>query len=73
MPLGVLDYHKSLEHLQFGTEEPHAYFIPYRTREDASEYIRDYSENFKSLLGAWDFRFYPSVTLVPDSLEVQGC
>ena len=68
MPLGIPDYHKSLEHLHVGTEKPHAYFIPYRTREDAYAMNRDYSENFVSLLGAWDFRFYPSVTLVEESI-----
>ena len=69
MPLGIPDYHKSLKHLHVGTEEPHAYFIPYRTREDAKENLRDYSENFKSILGAWDFRFFPSVTFVPETLD----
>ena len=69
MPLGIPDYHKTLETLHVGTEEPHAYFIPYRTREDAKENLRDYSENFKSILGAWDFRFFPSVTFVPETLD----
>ena len=69
MPLGIPDYHKSLKHLHVGTIEPHAYFIPYRSAEDAKENIRDYSENFIGLLGAWDFRYYPSVTLVPETFE----
>ncbi len=69
MPFGVFDYHKTLEYLHVGTVDPHAYFIPYRSMEDAKENLRDYSENFVGLLGAWNFRFYPSVTLLPHSLD----
>ncbi len=60
MPLGITDYHKSLEHLHVGTERPRAYFIPYGTRESADLSRRDYSEYFTTLIGEWDFKFYPS-------------
>ena len=62
MPFGIRDYHKSLEHLHVGCERPHAYFIPFASEENAKCGKRDYSEYFKTLIGVWDFKFFPSVT-----------
>ncbi len=62
MPLGIQDYHKSTEHLHVGCERPHAYFIPFASSDTAAIGKRDYSEYFKTLIGVWDFKFYPSVT-----------
>ena len=30
----IKDYHKTLEYLHVGTEEPHAYFIPFKKEDD---------------------------------------
>lgn len=62
MPLGIPDYHKDLGTLHMGTEKPHAYFIPYSDKDSALTLPRDYSSYFKSLIGKWDFRYFPSVT-----------
>ena len=62
MPLGIENYHKSLEHLHVGCERPHAYFIPYGDKDSALMGKRDYSVRFTPLIGVWDFKFYPSVT-----------
>ncbi len=61
----IKDYHKSLEKLHVGTEAPHAYFIPYDSVE-SSALPRNYSRFFTSLIGTWDFKYYPSVEEVPD-------
>ncbi len=66
MPFGIKDYHKSMSDMHIGCEEPRAYFIPYSTSEEAKDGIRDASPFFKTLNGAWDFKFYESVNDVPD-------
>ena len=65
MPFGIPDYHKTLSCLHLNTERPHAYFIPHGSFEEAS-LPREHSRFFKSLCGEWDFRFYKSVSEVPD-------
>ena len=67
MPFGVKDYHKDLATSHVGFEKPHAYFIPHADKESALTLPRDYSDRFKTLIGKWDFRFFPSVT------ELVGC
>ena len=66
MPLQAPDYHKSLEKLHVGCEEPRAYFIPYESAEKAKADNRADSAYVKSLCGTWDFQYYSSVTEVPD-------
>ena len=66
MPFGINDYHQSLRDLHIGCENPHAYFIPYETREKALADQREYSRYFKTLSGDWFFKYYESVALVPD-------
>ena len=66
MPFEIKDHHKSLELLHEGTLPPHAYFIPYRTKEEARGNLRDYSSFFKTLIGEWDFAYFKSVNDVPD-------
>ncbi len=61
----IKDYHKSLEHFHIGTEKPHAYFIPYESKE-ASQLSRQESGFFTSLVGKWDFKYYKTVDNVPD-------
>lgn len=53
-------YHKSLETLHIGCEEPRAYFIPFTSAQAALKGGRENSERFMSLCGEWDFRFYNS-------------
>ena len=65
MPFGIKDYHKDLASLHIGCERPHAYFIPHKD-ESTIEKMRNASPYFKSLVGAWDFKFYPSVTEAND-------
>ena len=70
MPFGIKDYHKGLEHLHVGCEKNHAYFIPYQDKETALAGTRDESVYFKTLIGEWNFKFYPSVTDVDDIYSV---
>ena len=74
MPFGIPDYHKDLGSLHIGCERPHAYFIPH-AEESTLSLPRDHSKNFKSLSGAWSFRFYKSVTDISDlsPSDVQLC
>ena len=65
MPFEIKDYHKSLNDLHVGCEPSRAYFIPYHS-EAATKLPRDHSAFFKSLVGEWDFKFYPSVTEAED-------
>ena len=53
-------YHKSLKHLHVNCEKPRSYFIPYHDEKSALSDNRSKSQNFISLCGDWDFRFYPS-------------
>ena len=71
MPFNVPDYHKSLAELHVGCEKPRAYFIPYSEKNEAKDDIRDSSPYFKTLIGEWSFRFFPSVTEISDPLEVE--
>ena len=70
MPFGLPDYHKSLEHLHVGCEKNHAYFIPFADKETALSGVRDESVYFKTLIGEWNFKFYPSVTEIEDAYAV---
>lgn len=68
MPFGIKDYHKELLEMHVGCERPHAYFIPYETKEKAQKGARGASAYFKSLAGEWNFKFYKSVSEVPESV-----
>lgn len=70
MPFGIFDYHKTLEHLHVGCEENHAYFIPYQDKEAALGNTRDESVYFRTLVGEWNFKFFPSVTEIEDVYAV---
>ncbi len=59
-------YHQTLSHLHVGCEAPHAYFIPYASDAAAHNGNRADSDRFLSLCGEWSFRFYPSLSAVPD-------
>ena len=51
-------YYRELDTLHVGCEEPHAYFIPYESREGALGGNRAHSDFFYQLSGEWDFRFF---------------
>ncbi len=68
MPFGIKDYHKDFRSLHIGCERSHAYFIPHKDESTLTK-MRDASPYFKSLIGAWDFKFYPSITEVDDPRE----
>ena len=53
-------YHKELETLHVGCEEPRAYFVPYQSVEYAKNDDRTKSAYFKSLCGDWSFRYFES-------------
>lgn len=59
-------YHRSLEHLHIGCEEPKAYFIPYQSCDAAKTGNRARSDRFRSLCGEWKFHYYASVKDLPD-------
>ncbi len=63
------DYHKSLEHLHVGCEEPRAYFVPYGNETGAKRNLRAESEFFTSLCGEWDFRYYENESALDDFLS----
>lgn len=68
--LKLPDYHKNLDILHYGCEEPRAYFIPYED-EKSAELPRSESKYFHSLCGEWDFRFYPSIVDVEDGFYAE--
>ena len=53
-------YYRKLGVMHVGCEAPRAYFIPYDTMEGALGGRRMESAYFRSLCGAWDFRFFHS-------------
>lgn len=59
-------YHKSLDVLHKGCEEPRAYFVPYSDEASAIRGRRDESALFQNLCGTWDFCFYSSPADLPD-------
>ena len=60
------DYHRSLESLHVGCEEPRAYFIPYGCEKKAVRGNRGLSDRFVSLCGDWNFRYYPTINDIDD-------
>ena len=66
MPFGIPDYHKDLGSLHINTEPTSAYFIPYTNKADSQTGVRESSKLIKMLSGAWDFKFFSSIDLVPD-------
>lgn len=64
-----LTYHRDLKTLHVGCQKPHSYFIPYQSVAAAKSGDRQRSERFISLCGEWDFRFYPSESLLGDFLN----
>ncbi len=70
MPFKMPDYHQDPKIFRIGCEKPHAYFIPYHCKESAFADIRDSSKYFKTLIGEWDFKFYPSVYEIEDPMTV---
>ena len=61
-------YYQDLKTLHKGTLPPHAYLIPYGSREAAAADDRLRSDRLTLLNGTWDFRFFESVRDLPDSL-----
>ncbi len=59
-------YHRSLEVLHKGCEEPRAYFVPFADEATALGGCRDDSTLFQNLCGEWDFRFYATPVEIPD-------
>ena len=64
------DYHKSLDVLHYGCEEPRAYFIPYQDDETAA-LARSESRYFHSLCGEWDFRYYADCTALEENFDTE--
>ena len=67
MPFGIKSYHESLADLHVFCEKPRAYFIPYSNTESARLGVRDYSDNFISLIGVWDFAYFKNAEELPES------
>ena len=68
MPLGIENFHKNLHTRRIGVEKEHAYFIPYGD-PSLTHLPREYSDRLTLLNGTWDFRFFKSVTEVPEELS----
>ena len=71
MPFGIKDYHKTEKILHVGCEDPRAYFIPFSDKDEALTSERDASPLFKTLVGEWNFKFFPSVDLIEDPMKVE--
>lgn len=65
-------YYQDLHTFHVGAEAPHAYFIPAQSYEAARDENRAKSSYFKSLCGVWDFKFYPSLSDLPEINELDG-
>ena len=65
-------YYQDLHVFHVGCEEPHAYFIPAQSYEAARDENRAKSRYFKSLCGVWDFKFYPSLSELPEITELDN-
>jgi len=62
----TMDFHRRLDTLHVGCEEPRAYFIPYDNPFAAHRGKRGQSGFVKNLNGEWAFRYYNSVNEVED-------
>ncbi len=58
-------YYKEVNTMHVGCEEPHAYFIPFESRDSALTHNRAHSGFFHQLSGEWEFRFFKN----PDEIE----
>lgn len=65
-------YYQDLHTFHVGTTEPHSYFIPAQSYEAARDENRAKSSCFKSLCGVWDFKFYTSLSELPEITELDG-
>lgn len=65
-------YWENPQVLHVNCEKPHAYFIPYESEIKAEEGIRGSSNFFKSLNGAWKFKYYDSVVKVDQEFIANG-
>ncbi|MBQ7728542.1 MAG: DUF4981 domain-containing protein [Clostridia bacterium] len=73
----LLPYHEDPHKLHVGCLAPRSYFIPFDvSQKDVSGedmYLsRETSSRFKLMSGEWEFRFFPSVTEVPDFLNAEN-
>lgn len=68
----VEKYWENPEILHINCEKPRAYFIPYESESVAVASFRGDSRYFKSLNGAWKFKYYESVHLVEDDFLATG-
>ncbi len=62
----LFDCHQDQHKLHVGCERPRAYFIPYESDTKALRDNRAESAFFTSLCGEWDFKYYPSLSLLED-------
>lgn len=71
-------YHQTprADSLHVGCEPPHAYFIPFSSKESADRDLRGQSRFFFSLCGDWNFKFYKSLTeleeITGENFSVEG-
>lgn len=68
----VEKYWENPEILHVHCEKPRAYFIPYEDQATAENGLRGDSRFFRSLNGAWRFRYYESAALVEDEFLAAG-
>ena len=64
------DYHRRIDILHVGCEEPRSYFIPYQSKKAAMSDNRGKSSAFVSLCGDWSFKYYPTVNNIDDFTAV---
>ncbi|WP_322924210.1 glycoside hydrolase family 2 TIM barrel-domain containing protein [Paenibacillus campi] len=64
MTLFIPNYHQQLDVLHIQRERARAYYVPYADRQAARIGKRSLSPFYRSLNGAWQFRYYDSVRQV---------
>ena len=62
-------FHRMLEHLHVGCEDPRAYFVPFESAEK-STLARENSAFLTLLNGEWDFAFFKNVEEL--DIEAEG-
>ena len=62
----LFGYHENTDVLHMGCEDNRAYYIPFSDRAAALRGVREDSDRFISLNGAWDFKYFDAIEDCPD-------
>jgi beta-galactosidase len=68
----VTKYWENPDILHVNSEQPRSYYIPFECDDEARKGIRGTSAYYQSLNGMWRFKYFNSVTDVPDGFYKEG-